>query len=62
MWFWEDGVLEVYHLRGANDALSYEKTATSEEVSGLDLALLLRCINMANHVEAVKAFQRSLLQ
>ncbi|NMF85106.1 Uma2 family endonuclease [Nodosilinea sp. P-1105] len=60
VWFWEDGVLEVYHLRGANDALSYEKVATSEEVSGIDLALLLRCINMANHVEAVKTFQRSL--
>lgn len=62
VWFWEDGVLEVYHLRGEQDTLDYEKVSTSEEVSGLDLALLLRCINMANHVEAVKAFQRSLLQ
>lgn len=62
IWFWEDGVLAVYHLRGANDALSYEQVATSEEVSGIDLTLLLRCINMANHVEAVKTFQRSLLQ
>ncbi|MEA5452896.1 Uma2 family endonuclease [Leptolyngbya sp. CCNP1308] len=62
IWLWEDGVLEVYHLRGTNDALSYEKIATSEEVSGIDLTLLLRCINMANHVEAVKTFQRSLLQ
>ncbi|PSN14696.1 hypothetical protein C7293_10550 [filamentous cyanobacterium CCT1] len=61
IWFWEDGVLEVYHLRGANDSLRYEKVATSEEVSGIDLALLLRCINMTNHVEAVKTFQRSLL-
>ena len=60
IWFWEDGVLEVYHLRGASDALSYEKVSTSEEVSGIDLPLLLRCVNMANHVEAVKTFQRSL--
>jgi len=29
-------------------------------VSGIDLPLLLRCVNMANHVEAVKTFQRSL--
>ena len=61
VWFWEDGVLEVFHLRGPQDALSYEKVATSEEVSGLDLALLGRCITMTNHVEAVKTFQRSLL-
>lgn len=60
IWFWEDGVLEVYHLRGTGDALSYEKVSTSEEVSGIDLPLLLRCVNMANHVEAVKTFQRSL--
>lgn len=62
IWFWEDGVLEVYHLRSTNDTLSYEKIATSEEVSGIDLPLLLRCVTMANHVEAVKTFQRSLLQ
>ncbi|WP_035992094.1 Uma2 family endonuclease [Leptolyngbya sp. KIOST-1] len=60
VWFWEDGVLEVYHLRGPNNALRYEKVDTSEAVSGLDLALLQRCINMVNHVEAVKTFQRSL--
>jgi hypothetical protein len=60
IWFWEDGVLEVYHLRGTNNALSYEKVATSEAVSGIDLPLLLRCINMANHVDAIKTFQRSL--
>jgi Uma2 family endonuclease len=60
VWFWEDGVFEVFHLRGPSDALSYEKVATSEEVSGLDLALLRRCITMANHVEAVKTFQQSL--
>jgi Uma2 family endonuclease len=60
VWFWEDGVLEVYHLRSKDDGLYYEKLSHSEEVKGIDLDLLLRCINMVNHVEAVKTFQQSL--
>jgi Uma2 family endonuclease len=60
VWFWEDGVLEVYHLRGEGNTLHYEKVSTSEEVKGIDLDLLLRCINMVNHVEAIKTFQQAL--
>ncbi len=65
VWFWEDGVLELYHLRAgeasaAENGVSqpyYEKITASEEVKGIDLALLSRCILMVNHVEALKAFQ-----
>lgn len=60
VWFWEDGLLEVYHLRGEGNTLHYEKVSSSEEVKGIDLDLLLRCINMANHVDAVKTFQQAL--
>jgi len=60
VWFWEDGVLAVYHLRGEEDTLHYEKISSSEEVKGIDLDLLLRCINMTNHVDAIKTFQQSL--
>jgi Uma2 family endonuclease len=60
VWFWEDGVLEVYHLRGEGNTLHYEKVSSSEEVKGIDLDLLLRCINMVNHVEAIKTFQQAL--
>jgi Uma2 family endonuclease len=60
VWFWEDGVLEVYHLREDGNTLNYEKISNSEKVKGIDLDLLLRCINMANHVEAIKTFQQSL--
>ena len=60
VWFWEDGLLEVYHLRGEGNTLYYEKVSSSEEVKGIDLDLLLRCINMANHVDAVKTFQQAL--
>ncbi|MEG3840525.1 Uma2 family endonuclease [Microcoleus sp. herbarium14] len=60
VWFWEDGLLEVYHLRGEGDALHYEKISSSEEVKGIDLDLLLSCINMVNHVDAIKTFRQAL--
>jgi Uma2 family endonuclease len=60
VWSWEDGVLEVYHLRGEGNTLNYEKVSSSEEVKGIDLDLFLRCINMVNHVEAIKTFQKAL--
>ncbi|MGL5063964.1 MAG: Uma2 family endonuclease [Microcoleus sp.] len=60
VWFWEDGVLEVYHLRGEGSALHYEKISNSEEVKGIDLNLLLRCIDMVNHVDAIKTFQQAI--
>ncbi|MCL6751448.1 Uma2 family endonuclease [Nostoc sp. CCCryo 231-06] len=60
VWFWEDGVLEVYHLRQEGNALHYERVSSSEEVKGIDLDLLLRCINMVNHVDAIKTFQQAL--
>jgi len=60
VWFWEDGVLEVYHLRQKGNALDYEKISSSEEVKGIDLDLLLRCIDMVNHVDAIKTFQQAL--
>jgi len=53
-------VLEVYHLRGEGNTLHYEKVSSSEEVKGIDLDLLLRCINMVNHVDAIKTFQQAL--
>ena len=66
VWFWEDRVLDIYHLRAGEASLAengdsqpqyYEKITASEEVKGIDLALLLRCILIANHVEALKTFQ-----
>jgi Uma2 family endonuclease len=60
VWFWEDGVLEIYHLRGEGNNLHYEKISSSEEVTGIDLDLLLRCIDMVNHVDAIKTFQQAI--
>ncbi|MCY7283530.1 MAG: Uma2 family endonuclease, partial [Cyanobacteria bacterium CAN_BIN43] len=60
VWFWEDGVLEIYHLREENNQLRYEKIVNSEAVPGINLELLLRCVNMVNHVEAIKTFQQGI--
>jgi Uma2 family endonuclease len=60
VWFWEDGVLEIHHLRGEGEAAGYEKLAQSEVVPGIDRELLRRCIVMVNHVEAIKTFQQGI--
>jgi Uma2 family endonuclease len=62
VWFWEDGVLEVYHLRGAGEGMYYEKINQSEAVPGIDFDLLLRCVNIVNHVEAITTFQQGMQQ
>ncbi len=40
--------------------LDYEKIAESEEVRGINFELLLCCINLVNHVDAIKTFQQAL--
>ena len=61
VWFWQNGEIAIYHLRETDEATSYEKILSSELLSELDIALLTKCINMSNHVEAVKAFRTALL-
>ncbi len=58
VWFWEDGVLALYHLREDGDR--YEQIQASEAVPEIDLELLLQCIQMPNHVEAVKTWQAAI--
>jgi Uma2 family endonuclease len=60
IWFWEDGVLDLYHLRQDGEDLHYEKIVQSEEVPGIDLELLKRCILMNSHVEGVKVWQKAI--
>jgi Uma2 family endonuclease len=60
VWFWEDGVLEVYYLRGVGEGTYYEKINQSEVVPGIDFELLLRCVNMVSHVEAIRTFQQGI--
>lgn len=60
VWFWEDGLLKLYHLRDG----SYEPIDHSQlpGLSELDLDLLRRCILMAqtDAGEAIRAFRREI--
>jgi Uma2 family endonuclease len=60
VWLWEDGVLEIYHLRQEDADEHYEKISTSEVMPGLDIALLTRCMTITKHVEALQTFQQTL--
>lgn len=57
VWFWEDGVLKLYHLRENG----YQQIERSEllGLDQLDINLLQRCILIAetNFAEAVRTFQ-----
>jgi Uma2 family endonuclease len=56
VWFWEDGVLKLYHLRKSG----YERIERSEVLRDLDINLLSRCLMMASKIEAVKEFRRAI--
>lgn len=61
VWFWQSGALTIYRLRMMDETVTYELLEQSELLPALDVALLLKCINMPRHVEAVKTFQQALL-
>jgi Uma2 family endonuclease len=56
IWFWEDGTLELYHLREEG----YERIASSEILPELDLSLLKRCILFASPLDALEEFSRGM--
>jgi Uma2 family endonuclease len=60
VWFWEDGLLKLYHLRDGN----YELVDRSQlpGLNDLDVDLLRRCILMAetDAGEAIRAFRREI--
>jgi Uma2 family endonuclease len=53
VWFWENSQLSLYALREEG----YEQIVSSELLPKLDIALFVRCMNIANHVEAIKEFK-----
>ena len=56
VWFWEDGMLQLYRLQEQG----YERIASSELLPELDLSLLKRCILFASPLEALKEFRRGI--
>jgi Uma2 family endonuclease len=57
VWFWEDGLLKVYHLRE-----EYERLERSELLPDLDLSLLRRYITYHVQYDAVTEFIKALKQ
>ncbi len=56
VWFWEDGLFTLHHLRESG----YERIYRSEVLPDLDIDLLARCLLMTSRVEAVREFRRGI--
>jgi len=56
VWFWENGRLRLYSL-GAN---GYAEVDRSQVLPELDIVLLARCINIENHLQAMREFRQAI--
>ncbi|HAG80342.1 MAG TPA: hypothetical protein DCL61_04015 [Cyanobacteria bacterium UBA12227] len=56
VWFWEDGLLTLHHLRSDG----YERIYTSEILPDLDIDLMTQCLVMTSRVEAVREFRKGI--
>ncbi len=54
VWFWEKGELSLYAL----DNNGYVKIDRSQVLPRLDIQLLVRCIDLPNHLQAIKEFRQ----
>jgi Uma2 family endonuclease len=55
VWFWQKSRLTIHHLRMNEQGVDYEELTASEELPELDISVLLECIDIPRHVDAVKA-------
>lgn len=56
VWFWEKEKLSLYQLQGNG----YVEIQQSQVLPDLNITLLVACINIDNHAEAVREFRRRL--
>ncbi|UNU26575.1 Uma2 family endonuclease [Microcoleus vaginatus] len=56
VWFWENGALRMYSL-GAD---GYAEVDRSQVLPDLDIVLLARCINIENHLHAMREFRQAI--
>ena len=56
VWFWENGRLRLYSL-GAD---GYAEVDRSLVLPDLDIVLLARCINIDNHLQAMREFRQAI--
>jgi Uma2 family endonuclease len=60
VWFWQKGCLTIHHLRMNEQGVDYEQLTSSEELPDLDMSVLLDCIDIPRHVDAVKVFRQAI--
>jgi Uma2 family endonuclease len=60
VWFWQKGRLTIHHLRMNEQGVDYEQLTSSEELPDLDISVLLDCIDIPRHVDAVKVFRQAI--
>jgi Uma2 family endonuclease len=58
VWFWEKNKLSLYILSQDH----YKEITTSEALPELDIDVLTRCMQMDNHVQALREFRKVLVQ
>jgi len=56
VWFWENGALRMYSL-GAD---GYAEVDRSFVLPELDIVLLVKCINIENHLQAMREFKQTI--
>ena len=56
VWFWENAALRMYSL-GAD---GYAEVDRSFALPDLDIVLLVRCINIENHLQAMREFKQTI--
>ena len=56
VWFWENGALRMYLLA----ADWYAEVDRSQVLPDLDIVLLARCINIENHLQAMREFRQAI--
>ncbi|MEG4517998.1 MULTISPECIES: Uma2 family endonuclease [unclassified Microcoleus] len=56
VWFWENGALRMYSL--GDDG--YAEVDRSQVLPELDIVLLARCINIENHLQAMREFRKAI--
>lgn len=56
VWFWENGALRMYSL--GDDG--YAEVDRSQVLPELDIVLLAQCINIENHLQAMREFRQAI--
>lgn len=57
VWFWLNDQLSFYSLENEG----YETVSKSQLLPNLDVALLIRCINIENHAQALREFRAGIV-